>query len=72
MKLEALSVEEILVQVKPDIDNLAKFLLDALTGVLFEDAQVVELRMFKIRDGIGLCNGSVPLDVRPAEIEPNF
>ena len=65
-----------MVPVKPDVDNLSKFLLDALTGVLFEDdAQVVDLHMFKIRDSVGLCNGLVALDVRPfnkttAKIEP--
>ena len=65
--------------VKPDIDNLAKFLLDALTGVLFEDdAQVVELQVFKLRDSVGLCNGRVAVYVQvvsnrtPAEIMTNF
>ena len=65
--------------VKPNIDNLAKFLLDVITGVLFEDdAQVVELQMFKLRDSVGLCNGRVAIDVQvvsnktPAEIMPNF
>ena len=78
LRPKALSMEETIVPIKPDVDNLAKFLLDALTGVLFEDdAQVVELRMFKIRDSVGLCNGRVALDVRPfdktiAEIEPDF
>ena len=78
LRPEALSLEETMVPIKPDVDNLSKFLLDALTGVLFDDdAQVVELRMFKIRDSVGLCNGRVALDVRPfnkttAEIEPDF
>ena len=78
MRPEAFSLEETMVPIKPDVDNLSKFLLDALTGVLFDDdAQVVELRMFKIRDSVGLCNGRVALDVRPfnkptAEIEPDF
>ena len=31
LKPEALSVEETMVPVKPDADNLAKFLLDAIT-----------------------------------------
>ena len=79
LRPEALSLEETMAPVKPDIDNLAKFLLDALTGVLFEDdAQVVELQMFKLRDSVGLCNGRVAIDVQvvsnktPAEIMPNF
>ena len=50
--------------VKPDTDNLGKFLLDALTGALYEDdAQVVELHMFKLRDSTGTCEGCVAIDV---------
>ena len=50
--------------VKPDTDNLGKFLLDALTGALCEDdAQVVELHMFKLRDSAGTCEGCVAIDV---------
>lgn len=34
---------------KPDLDNLAKAILDALTGVLYaDDAQVVDLRLAKV------------------------
>ena len=79
LRPKALSLEETMAPVKPNIDNLAKFLLDALTGVLFEDdAQVVELQMFKLRDSVGLCNGRVAIDVQvvsnktPLEMMPNF
>lgn len=51
--------------VKPDVDNLGKFLLDTLTGVLFEDdAQVVDLHMHKLRDNEGLCEGRVAIWVK--------
>lgn len=44
--------------VKPDADNLGKFLLDALTGVAFEDdSQVVDLHLFILRDWSGRCEG---------------
>ena len=50
------------VAVKPDNDNLAKFLLDSLTGVLFaDDAQVVDLRVLKCRDNEGTCDGRVQI-----------
>jgi len=52
------------VAVKPDTDNLAKFILDALTGVAFaDDAQIVDLHMFKSRDSQGLCRGRVAVEV---------
>ena len=51
----------------PDTDNLAKVLLGALTGVVFhDDAQVVEVHMFKMRDNRGLCEGGTAFWVRKA------
>jgi Holliday junction resolvase RusA-like endonuclease len=36
---------------KPDVDNLAKFVLDALTGLLYrDDEQVVKLSAIKLID----------------------
>ena len=56
-----------LVPIKPDTDNLAKFLLDALTGLVFhDDAQVVEVHMFKMRDNRGLCEGETAVWVHNA------
>ena len=66
------------VAIKPDTDNMGKFLLDALTGALYEDdSQVVDLHMFKLRDNDGLCNGKVAIEVctwkkTAAAIMPNF
>lgn len=58
LKPEALSLEKTMVPIKPDTDNLAKFLLDCFTGILYEDdRQVVELQMWKLRDTVGCCHG---------------
>lgn len=52
-----------IVPVKGDIDNMAKFLLDALTGALYtDDAQVVELILFKLRDSAGTCEGRIAIE----------
>ena len=64
--------------IKPDNDNMAKLLMDAITGVFYEDdSQVVDLRMFKLRDSFGLCQGRIALDVGPnrmsvAQMMPDF
>lgn len=63
LREEALSVANTVVPVKPDVDNFAKFLLDSLTGGLFvDDAQVVTLHMYKLRDNEGLCNGRMQIE----------
>lgn len=52
------------VPIKPDTDNLAKFILDAIKGVLYEDdAQIVELHIYKLRDNTGTCEGQVAIRV---------
>lgn len=63
LKPDVLCSEGTVQAVKPDIDNLCKFLLDSLTGVLFiDDAQVVATQLFKLRDSEGLCNGRIQLE----------
>lgn len=50
--------------IKPDIDNLAKFVLDALNGPMFEDdRQVVKLVNYKRRDNKGMCEGRTVIRV---------
>ena len=67
-----------MVAIKPDNDNLAKFLLDSVTEVLFaDDAQIVDLRILKLRDNEGLCEGRVGIHCRQftghySERMPNF
>ena len=60
-----------IVPVKPDVDNVAKLLLDCLSGILYvDDAQVVDLHIFKLRDNEGLCTGRVGIHIRPCTREP--
>jgi Holliday junction resolvase RusA-like endonuclease len=41
-----------------DVDNLAKFVLDALNGVLYtDDSQVIFLQVVKMYDSTGSCHG---------------
>lgn len=48
IRTRLMSQGDILPNVKPDIDNLEKFSLDILNGILFEDdSQVIELRARK-------------------------
>lgn len=45
--------DEIKVQVKPDIDNIAKSILDALNGIAYkDDKQIIELKINKRYDTI--------------------
>jgi Holliday junction resolvase RusA-like endonuclease len=50
--------------IAPDIDNLAKFVLDALNGLVYsDDRQVVVLSIVKYRDSMGLCEGRTEVEV---------
>lgn len=52
------------VPIVPDIDNLAKFVLDGLTGIVYkDDCQVVSLTILKLRDNMGNCNGRTEICV---------
>jgi hypothetical protein len=58
-RLKAAARRLLFVPITPDIDNLAKFVLDSLIGVGYaDDAQVVKLEVYKLRDSIGSCNGA--------------
>ena len=49
---------------RTDIDNLAKFVLDSLNGVLFaDDRQVVSLKAMKILDSEGMCEGATDVSI---------
>lgn len=55
--------------ISPDIDNLAKFILDGLNGVLYsDDRQVVKLVTMKLLDNEGQCNGRTVVEV--SEFDP--
>lgn len=63
LREEASSDGNTIVAIKPDVDNYGKFLLDSLKGALFEDdAQVVALQMYKLRDNEGMCNGRMMIE----------
>ena len=50
---------------KPDIDNLAKFVLDSLKGIVYaDDSQVVKLVLYKIMDTEGECNGATKVHIK--------
>ena len=49
----------------PDIDNLAKFVLDAMNGIVHEDdRQVVELLASKHKDSNGTIDGHTVIKVK--------
>ena len=55
--------------IMPDIDNLAKFMLDVLNKVVFaDDRQVVKLVVLKLQDSDGLCQGRTMVEV--SEFDP--
>jgi Holliday junction resolvase RusA-like endonuclease len=50
---------------RPDIDNLAKFVLDSLNGIIYaDDHQIVALKLVKILDSFEECNGSTEVSVQ--------
>eukprot|EP00978_Attheya_sp_CCMP212_P011846 scaffold29409_cov44-Attheya_sp.AAC.2 len=51
--------------VKTDVDNLAKFVLDSLNGLLYvDDRQVVSLHATKVYDTDGDCEGATDIIIR--------
>lgn len=60
------SMERTYLPLGPDIDNLAKFVLDALNNLVYvDDRQVVKLEIYKRRDNDGYCNGRTSIEVAP-------
>ena len=50
--------------IRPDIDNLAKFVLDGLNGLVYrDDSQVVKLVLYKLMDSQGDCGGRTVVEV---------
>lgn len=49
-----------------DVDNLAKFVLDACNGLLYhDDRQIISLNIAKVYDCEGQCTGATQIFVRP-------
>lgn len=54
-----------LLPIRTDVDNLAKFVLDSMNGVLYEDdKQIISLHATKLLDNVGLCEGSTEIYIR--------
>ena len=53
-----------------DVDNLAKFVLDSLNELVFEDdRQVVFLNCAKVLDSEGCCDGATEVTINRVEEE---
>jgi len=53
---------------RADVDNLAKFVMDALNGLVYEDdRQVVHLDAIKVLDSEGECLGATEVDISVLE-----
>jgi Holliday junction resolvase RusA-like endonuclease len=67
-RLKDAMVEQLTEAVKPDNDNLAKFVLDAMSKIVYDDdSQVVQLLVLKLRDNDGQCLGRVAVKVSPVD-----
>ena len=63
-RLKALAASCFCPPIGPDIDNLAKFALDCMNGIVYaDDKQVVELKLFKHRDNFNECTGNTMISV---------
>ena len=50
--------------IRSDVDNLAKFVMDSLNGpVHVDDRQVVDLNAIKALDSEGLCRGAIDVEI---------
>jgi Holliday junction resolvase RusA-like endonuclease len=50
--------------IRSDVDNLAKFVMDSLNGVLYvDDRQVVNLNVMKVLDSEGPCFGATEVEI---------
>eukprot|EP00557_Chaetoceros_sp_GSL56_P009759 CAMPEP_0176478948 /NCGR_PEP_ID=MMETSP0200_2-20121128/1468_1 /TAXON_ID=947934 /ORGANISM="Chaetoceros sp., Strain GSL56" /LENGTH=134 /DNA_ID=CAMNT_0017874939 /DNA_START=285 /DNA_END=689 /DNA_ORIENTATION=- len=49
---------------KPDLDNLLKFVLDAMEGVVYQnDSHITSITTTKSYDSIGACNGRILINL---------
>lgn len=61
------------VPVKGDVDNMVKFILDAMTGVIIaDDSQVVKITAFKLRDTEGMCEGKTEIHIAKFQEDRHF
>lgn len=56
--------------IRTDVDNLSKFVLDSMNGVMYEDdRQIISIHATKLLDNADLCDGSIEVYVRSIEID---
>jgi hypothetical protein len=54
----------------PDLDNLVKFVLDALVGIAYsDDRQLFRISARKVYDREGECKGRIGIDITPNVID---
>ena len=56
--------------IRSDVDNLTKFVLDSMNGVIYEDdRQITSIHATKILDNEDLCAGSIEVHVRSIDVD---
>lgn len=56
--------------IRADVDNLTKFVLDSMNGVMYEDdRQITSIHSTKLLDNVDLCDGSIEVYIRSIELD---
>lgn len=56
--------------IRADVDNLSKFVLDSLNGLMYEDdRQIISIHATKLLDNVDPCDGSIEVYVRSIEVD---
>ena len=56
--------------IRTDVDNLSKFILDSMNGVMYEDdRQIASIHATKILDDVNFCRGSIEVYIRSIEAD---
>jgi Holliday junction resolvase RusA-like endonuclease len=59
------SAPRLIADSRTDVDNMAKFVMDSMNKVLYpDDRQIASLRVTKVLDDDGLCEGSTEICIR--------
>ena len=70
LRFPILTVENLFVKKTVDVDNLAKFMLDVMTKLVYwDDAQVHVLKVIKTYDNEKACEGRIVVTVRDIKHE---
>jgi Holliday junction resolvase RusA-like endonuclease len=65
-----INLSQLFVKKKIDVDNLSKFTLDCMTGVMYhDDKQVHVLKVAKTYDNKGECEGRTKINIREVKKE---